>query len=154
MRTPIQSAITGEEDMGDPSEPIHALIEFYRAFNRRDLSLMQQNWDNSDETAMDNPLGGIKRGWDEIRLVYERIFKSQARVSVEFFDYTLLTIGGICIAVGRERGRLESKDVELNLAIRTTRIFRRVEAERWKQINHHGSIEDPRLLAAYQAAVR
>jgi ketosteroid isomerase-like protein len=154
MQIPIQSAITGEEDISDLSKPVHALTEFYRAFNRRDLSLMQQNWDNSDDTAMDNPLGGIRRSWGEIRAVYERIFHSDARVSVEFFDYTLLTVGDICIAVGRERGRLESKDVALNLAIRTTRIFRRSGPGRWKQINHHGSIDDPRLLAAYQAAVR
>ena len=56
------------------STPIGALNEFYRAFNSRDLALMQQNWENSEEAAMDNPLGGIKRGWSEIEPVYERIF--------------------------------------------------------------------------------
>jgi ketosteroid isomerase-like protein len=42
----------------------------------------------------------------------------------------------------------------LDLAIRTTRIFRRDGSGRWRQVHHHGSIEDAKLLAAYQAAVR
>jgi hypothetical protein len=39
-----------------------ALAQFCRALNTRDLDLMQQNWVNTAEAAMDNPLGGIKRG--------------------------------------------------------------------------------------------
>jgi hypothetical protein len=60
--TQTQRAITGEEEPGDLTDPIQALAQFYRAFNHRDLSLMAQNWDNSNDIAMDNPLGGIKRG--------------------------------------------------------------------------------------------
>ena len=37
--------------------------------------------------------------------------------------------------------------------IRISRIFRRVDG-RWRQIHHHGSIDDADLLARYQAAVR
>ena len=72
---------------------------------------------------MDNPLGGIKRGWAEM-----------------FY------------AVGRERGYFRLGGEEITLAIRTSRIFRKVNG-RWKQSHHHGSIEDPQLLAKYQAAV-
>lgn len=150
----MQQAITGQEQLGDITQPLQALAQFYRAFNRRDLLLMEQNWDNSDVAAMDNPLGGIKRGWQEIRHVYERIFNSEARVNVEFYDYTLHTFGEVFYVVGRERGRLESGSTALDLAIRTTRVFRRSDAGHWRQIHHHGSIEDPQLLAAYQSAVR
>ncbi len=45
------------------------------------------------------------------------------------------------------------KGVVLNMAIRTTRIFRMVDG-RWQQIHHHGSIEDPDLLDKYQKAVK
>ena len=38
---------------------------------------------------MDNPLGGIMRGWDNIREVYQRIFEGRAQVYVEYFDYTI-----------------------------------------------------------------
>jgi quercetin dioxygenase-like cupin family protein/ketosteroid isomerase-like protein len=156
MQTAKQTerAITGEEELGDLTHPIQALAQFYRAFNRRDLSLMEQNWDNSNDIAMDNPLGGIKRGWREIQLVYERIFNSEPRVNVEFFDYSLQTLGETFLAVGRERGRLTSKKKALDLVIRTTRVFRRVDSGHWKQIHHHGSFEDPPLLAEYQNALK
>ena len=105
-RPPVQEAITGQEDLGDLSQPRQVLAQFYRAFNTRDLGLMADNWDTSDEAAMDNPLGGLKRGWSEIRPVYERIFGSPARVRVEFHDYTLHGSDAMFCAVGRERGQL------------------------------------------------
>jgi hypothetical protein len=40
----------------------------------------------------------------------------------------------------------------MSLAIRTSRIFIRSFGA-WKQVHHHGSIENPDLLAKYQAAV-
>ena len=149
---PIQTPITGAEALDDLSRPEQALAQFYRAFNGRDLALAETNWDNSDEAAMDNPLGGIRRGWPEICKVYERIFGGSARVYVEFHDYTLHVVGDVFWVVGRERGRFEAAGRTLDLAIRTSRVFRRRDG-RWRQIHHHGSIEDPQLLAAYQKAV-
>jgi len=55
--------------------------------------------------------------------------------------------------VGRERGRFEAAGGTLDLAIRTTRIFRWVDG-RWRQVHHHGSMDDPALLERYQRAVR
>src|SRR5271167_1452509 len=57
--------ITGYEDLRDLTHPRHALTQFYRAFNTRDIVLMRQNWSPSDDISMNNPLGGIKRGWPE-----------------------------------------------------------------------------------------
>ena len=145
--------ITGEEDLGDRSRPHQALAEFYKAFNGRDLALMAENWDDSEDAVMDNPVGGITRGWDAIRAVYERIFGSPARVRVEFHDYTVHLADSLFYAVGRERGRFETPGGALDLRIRTTRIFRRVGA-RWRQVHHHGSMDDPALLERYQRAVR
>ena len=34
---PIQEPITGNEELGDLSQPPQALAQFYRAFNTRDL---------------------------------------------------------------------------------------------------------------------
>jgi ketosteroid isomerase-like protein len=115
---------------------------------------MEQNWEQSAEAAMDNPLGGIKRGWPEIRAVYARIFGAPGKVEVEFHDYTLHVTGDVFWAVGRERGRYEGNGTSLALAIRTSRLFRRDRGGSWRQVHHHGSIEDPELLAAYQQAVR
>lgn len=152
MSQPIAEPITGREAPGEGTTPVHALAQFYAAFNTRDLDLMARNWAQTDEIAMDNPLGGIRRGWAEIRAVYERIFRGPAEVYVEFHDYTLHEAAGMFYAVGRERGHFRRGDIRLDLAIRTSRIFRRVDG-RWRQVHHHGSIEDPDLLRRYQAAV-
>lgn len=56
---PIAAPITGREPPGDPGAPASALAQFYRAFNSRDLALMEANWDASPDVAMDNPLGGM-----------------------------------------------------------------------------------------------
>ena len=148
----IEAPITGHESLGELREPVQALAQFYRAFNGRDLALMEENWEASETVAMDNPLGGIKRGWPEIRWVYERVFRGTGRVQVEFHDYTLHVVGEVFYAVGRERGTFERNGIRLDLAIRTSRIFRRLDG-RWRQVHHHGSIDDPQLLNAYQEAV-
>src|SRR3954462_9311466 len=108
---PIQSPITGTEPGADLTKPEQALSQFYRAFNHRDLSLMSQNWLQSEEAAMDNPLGGIKRGWLRIERVYSSIFEGVAAVTVEFFDYTLHLAGeDFFYAVGRQGGLLVTGD--------------------------------------------
>ena len=40
-----------------------------------------------------------------------------------------------------------------NLNVRTSRIFQLIDG-RWRQMHHHGSIEDGGLLSEYQNAVR
>ncbi len=150
--SPIQAPVTGGEDLGDLSRPEQALAQFYKALNDRDLALAGANWENCEEAVMDNPLGGVSRGWTEIRRVYERLSTGPARVRAEFWDYTLHETGDVFWAVGRERGRLEAPDKTIDLAIRTTRLFRRAGG-RWRQVHHHGSIDDPALLVAYRTAV-
>ena len=149
---PIQEAITGKENQGNLSSPYQAVVQFYCAFNSCNMQMMSENWAQSDEIAMDNPLGGIKRGWTEIRSVYERIFNGPAEVYVEHYDYTIHETAEMFCLVGRERGYFRLGGDEITLAIRTSRIFRKIGG-RWRQVHHHGSIEDSQLLSKYQAAV-
>lgn len=144
--------ITGKEQLSSPDAALEKLIAFYRAFNQGDMELMQQNWEQSAEASMSNPLGGIKRGWREIAAVYDRIFNGPADVYVEYYDYRLHQTGEMFTVVGRERGYFKLGDVRLELAIRTSRIYRKT-AGQWRQLHHHGSIDVPRNLAMYQDAV-
>lgn len=153
MQHGLAVPVTGQEDTIDTSTPLGAVAEFYHAFNRRDIDLMAENWLQTEECSMDNPLGGIRRGWDEIRQVYERIFTGRATVSVEFFDYSLHQAADTFLVVGRERGRLVNGSMVIDLRIRTSRCFTLAEG-RWRQLHHHGSMDDAELLARYQAAVR
>jgi len=146
------NAITGAASDARPGSPLAALQHFYRGFNGRDLALMAANWAHGDEIAMDNPLGGIKRGWEEIGAVYQRLFGGPARVYVEFYDYSLMVTDAMFCAIGRERGELAVGDSRVALAIRTSRVYRRIDSQ-WRQVHHHGSMDDPVLLATYQAAV-
>lgn len=154
--TPIQEAITGKNftTTKEETSKIHgALAQFYKAFNTGDIKLMQENWHNDINIAMDNPLGGIKRGWDEIQTVYERIFNGKAQVYVEFWDFTIIEMEGGFTAIGRERGFIKLNNTELDLKIRTSRVYKLIDGN-YKQVHHHGSIEYPQLLKEYQELVQ
>jgi hypothetical protein len=148
----IQVPVTGKELKEQLTPQMKALSEFYQALNGRDLELMAQNWTSTDDDVMDNPLGGVTRGWDEIKAVYERFFSSSGQYWFEFYDYSYHEAGEIFYVAGRERGEYRAGEGMLNMAIRTTRIFWRISGE-WRQIHHPGSIEDSQQLAAYQKAV-
>lgn len=152
MMKPIHEPITGNEDQKNLLSPYQALVQFYSAFNHADMPTMEKNWANTQEISMDNPLGGIKRGWEEIKSVYERIFNGPAEVYVEYHDYTIHETQEMFYAVGRELGYFRLGDNKVKLAIRTSRIFQKIDGH-WRQVHHHGSIDDPQLLERYQAAV-
>ena len=145
--------ITGNESIDVHGSPLNTLIYFYRAFNSGDLQAMEKNWEQSAEASMSNPLGGVKRGWKEIKQVYQRIFTGPAKVYVEYYDYSLHKTEEMCTVVGRERGFFKLGTQKLELAIRTSRIFRLTDGQ-WRQLHHHGSIDMPDKLAAYQEAVQ
>lgn len=143
--------VTGAEaDSGDG--PFDALIGFYRAFNRRDLDALATNWAAGDAPSMDNPIGGIRRGWEEIAEGYRRLFGGEAQVYVEFLDFSAQGGDDFRLFVGRERGWCETPSGRIDLRIRTSRLFIRVE-DAWRQLHHHGSMDEPSLLAAYQTAI-
>ena len=66
---PVQDAITGAEELGDLSQPTQVLAQFYRGFNTRDLNLIDANFAPTDDVLIDNPIGGIRRGRDQPRLM-------------------------------------------------------------------------------------
>jgi ketosteroid isomerase-like protein len=145
--------INGFENTIDlQSDELKSVLRFYKAFNGRSLELMQEVWLTTDDISMDNPIGGIRRGWSEIKAGYDRIFNGKAKVYVEFYDYTLHTTPDMFFVTGRERGHFKTDSMSFDLAIRTSRIFVKSNGE-WKHIHHHGSIDNPELLKTYQEAV-
>ncbi len=149
----VHAPITGDESVKRDRDPYSALVHFYHAFNRSDMAAMSLSWANRADSVMVNPLGGVKRGWAEIQVVYQRIFNGPAKVYVEFYDYSIHEAVDLSYAVGRERGYFQINDTRIELAIRTSRIFRKT-ADGWKQVHHHGSIEDPVLLNTYQTTLK
>jgi len=95
--------ITGRENIQNIQNlEILALVKFYKAFNNKDIDLMQNVWSNSTEASMNNPLGGIMRSWKEIESVYNRIFNGKATVYAEFYDFTIHKTENMFFATGRE----------------------------------------------------
>ena len=132
------------------------LIEsFYYAFNHRDFELMKRVWADEDLIQLNNPLGGILRGFEDIAKLYGRVFTGSASVWVEFSDIVEFETENMVVFAGRERGECSSNNQTLSLAIRTTRIVQWINDEiGWRQVHHHGSIDQPEMLAAYQVAVK
>lgn len=144
--------ITGAEARVGDGSALDALMDFYRAFNARDLEGLASNWAEGDAPSMDNPIGGIRRGWPAIREGYARLFAGAARVEVAFHDFTSQGDEHWRLFVGREKGVCKTPETTLALRIRTTRWFMKVDGV-WRQLHHHGSIEEPALLADYQRAI-
>jgi len=139
-----------------PDGAVAALETFYAAFNRRDPALLEAVWAEGPLIRLNNPLGGIVEGIADIAALYDRVFSGPARVWVEFHDIVAYEAGDMAVFAGRERGEFRTGDRVIPLAIRTTRVFARGPGgggARWAQVHHHGSIDDPELLARYRRAV-
>ncbi len=132
-----------------------ALDTFYHALNTRSLDLLQRTWADDPLIRLDNPLGGIVDGIAGVTALYARIFSGPVRVQVALEDIVAYATPELVVFAGREVGSYEQLGVSEPLAIRTTRIFRFLPAQGgWRQIHHHGSLDDPEQLARYQRAVR
>ena len=143
--------ITGEETYTDSTTPIGALIEFYKGFNSQNLEIVQANWSKKASIIMANPIGGLKRS-AEIFEGYHHIFSSGAKVYVEYYDFAFFETAEGFSVIGRERGSFENEGVKLDLKIRTTRVYIKEESS-YKQVHHHGSIDDADLLKKYQEVI-
>ncbi|QBD76616.1 DUF4440 domain-containing protein [Ktedonosporobacter rubrisoli] len=127
-----------------------ALETFYHGFNTHSLELLGQNWLDAPLAQLNNPVGGIVRGAKAINNVYARIFAGPVNVQVEFYDIVAYASSGMVVFAGRERGTYGSKDKANPVDIRTTRIFAyNSEQGGWRQVHHHGSIDNAERLAHY-----
>jgi ketosteroid isomerase-like protein len=139
---------------GSTAGALAALESFYYALNNQDLDALRAGWSTGALAQLNNPLGGILRGGDAIAALYEKVFEGTANVQVTFGDVVAYTGPDHAVFAGRETGTYTTPDGELApLSIRTSRYFR-YEDGYWRQFHHHGSIDDPDALRAYQKAVR
>lgn len=142
-------------DTSDPSTAgAHAALEtFYYALNNRDPAVLRANWSPDPLAQLNNPLGGILRGGDAIAELYNRIFSGQVRIQVTFQDIVEFAGESHMVFAGREEGHyLDPDGHPIPLHIRTSRYFRHLNGQ-WRQLHHHGSIDDPIALLAYQQSV-
>lgn len=131
-----------------------ALESFYYGFNTPSLDVLTDVWAQDSHIVLCNPIGGRLIGRAEITALYERLLRQDARVWVELGDITEYRTPGMITYTGREIGEYTRAGRSLQLHIRTTRVFTFNEnVGGWRLIHHHGSIDDPILLANYQREV-
>jgi ketosteroid isomerase-like protein len=154
MQATMPSAlpISSREELHNLDDSLRAIDQFYRAFNERDLPLMESVWDDSPEASVITPFVGIARGWSVLRAGYEEMFRGPETMKTEFYDYTIHQFGDIFYAVGRERGQQSNAEGRtVNLAARATNIFHRTPEGAWKLIHHHVTIDESPDVAAVRA---
>ena len=147
-----EQAICGSEVPETLSKPEQIISQFYHAFNTRDINLMAENWSHSDSISMFNPAGGLKKGWKEIKEIYEHIFGEKFHYELELTDYQIQQSAEMFVVSGNVVGTIEDKGQKFTVQIRSTRIYEQ-ECGNWKQIHHHGSIINPSKLSEYQIAI-
>jgi hypothetical protein len=131
------------------------LESFYYAFNHRNMDVLRLVWAEHDLIQLNNPLGGILRGYEPIAALYGWVFSGSASVWVELSDIVEFQTDATIVFAGREQGEFALNNQTLTLSIRTSRIVQWFGTEvGWRQVHHHGSIDNPRLLEAYQHAVQ
>lgn len=148
---PSSRIINGTGEIRELSDPELAIYRFYEAFNNKDLIAMANIWANTEDITAENPAGGIRRGWSELKWVYEKVLGSPSKVCAEFYDYTIHVAGEAFWSVGRERIFLNIGGEDSVLNVRITRIFKKVDGS-WRLVHLHGSFEDPEMLFKYQQA--
>lgn len=132
-----------------------ALESFYYSFNHKDIDVLEKVWLRGDLIQLNNPLGGILRGTNLIVNLYDKVFKVSASVWVAFGNIVCYEDRNTVVFAGEETGEFSKEGEVISLKIRTTRFFSYIlEEQRWFQIHHHGSIDDPDLLKSYQQAVK
>jgi hypothetical protein len=143
----LPAEISGKEPPTGDGSALDALIDFYRSFNASDLNALAANWADGEAPSMDNPIGGIRRGWPAIREGYANLF-----VRVAFHNFVAQGNNDFHLFVGREKGYCKTPAVRLELRVRTSRWFVKMGGV-WRQLHHHGPIDEPALPADCQRAI-
>ena len=136
-------------ETGNPGRDgaIAALESFYYALNNRDLDTLSAVWSDHGLAQLNNPVGGILRSGTAVTDLYRRIFDGGLGLTVTFTDAATYWWADSVVFAGRELGEYGAR---VPLVIRTTRVFGYDGS--WRQVHHHGSIDRPAELAAYQQA--
>ena len=160
MHTPQSYGRSARNRIAGAAQPgiegARALVEsFYYAFNQRDMGVFAKVWAEHELIQLNNPLGGMLRGYEPISELYRGIFNGNARVWVELHDIVEFQSDAMAVFAGREKGEFAKGELTIPLSIRTSRIVQWMGAGTgWKQVHHHGSIDNAQLLVEYQTAVR
>ncbi|MCF4967451.1 YybH family protein [Nostoc sp. CMAA1605] len=120
------------------SEVLAANTAFYRAFEKKDIDAMSNVWSKGTGSCCIHPGCDALRGWQEISISWEQIFKNTAYMeintdilNIELVDsLAYLSVIENVLQVVRGK-RLEARSIATN-------IFQLLGGK-WYLVHHHGS---------------
>ncbi|MBH8566437.1 nuclear transport factor 2 family protein [Nostoc sp. CENA67] len=120
------------------SEVLAANTAFYRAFEKKDIEAMSAVWSQGTGSCCIHPGRNVLRGWKDIRISWEQIFKSTAYIEInneiiatevnDNIAYVVLRENVLQVINGR---RLEAQSIATN-------VFQLLGGK-WYLVHHHGS---------------
>ncbi|RCJ34753.1 DUF4440 domain-containing protein [Nostoc minutum NIES-26] len=120
------------------SEVLAANTAFYRAFEKKDIEEMSAVWSQVTGSFCIHPGRKVLRGWKDIRISWEQIFKSTAYLEINADIITtevndniayIVLIENVLQVVGGRRVEAQSM---------ATNIFQLL-GKKWYLVHHHGS---------------
>tara|TARA_B110000305_G_C19459715_1_gene653368 strand:+ start:4298 stop:4678 length:381 start_codon:yes stop_codon:yes gene_type:complete len=121
--------------MDDSTTVLAANQAFYNAHEARDLDAMTQVWEHSSRVACIHPGWPILRGWDNVILSWEGIFRGSGRNQFILTNESHVVIGDAAWV------HLDENLVDTDGAgtIAATNMFARSPTGVWQLVAHHGS---------------
>jgi ketosteroid isomerase-like protein len=111
---------------------------FYRAFEKKDIEAMSRIWSKGSGSLCIHPGRGILKGWDQICVSWEQIFRNTSYFEIETDILTTEISGNVAYVVLAENllQIVRGRRVEAQLV--ATNIFECM-AQEWYLVHHHGS---------------
>ncbi|MBD2199869.1 MULTISPECIES: nuclear transport factor 2 family protein [Calothrix] len=120
------------------SEILAVNTAFYRAFEKKDIDAMSAVWSQGIGSTCVHPGRSILRGWKQVRISWEQIFRSTAYIEINLdimatevadnIAYVVLVENILQVVNGR---RLEAQSIATNVF----QLF----GGKWYLVHHHGS---------------
>ena len=124
------------------SEEIQTVLEandsFYRAFEKKDITAMNQIWWQGNGSICIHPGGNLIQGWDNIRSSWETIFQNTDYLEINVEVMTTEVDYAIAQLVVRENVMQVQRRRKIQAQSLATNTFRKM-AQNWYLIHHHGS---------------
>lgn len=110
---------------------------FYHAFNRSDLNLMQSVWAKKDSVTCIHPGWEVLRGFDVIIQSWENIFVGSENLEVKLSDIKVTEGGLIWVSCQENLFAMSMSGVQVS-KVHATNLFEKIE-DQWKMVLHHAS---------------
>lgn len=141
-----------DPDSRDRERSIQELLavnrRFYEAFEKLDLSIMDDVWVHSALATCMHPSPGwaLLRGWEDVRASWVQIFSRLRAIRFELSDLRVVVAENFAWIILTERLWAYSLDLEGEIVEATiaTNLFERAGST-WKMLHHHATLylEDP-----------